>query len=455
MPLSQALRKLTEAGLLTALTSRPPPQPIPPQFMMDLHCAYHQGPGHETDRCTTLMHAIQDLIDQGLVHLGQPSMPTPFRLVPEAASVKATIVESLTISHYSVQTPFILVLDVEKVQTPHINDSQTLDVQYILREGRILRQPPPAVARPLEGISALEEYSLRCFDTSTEPYQSRYYDHPEGLIHMMTTGRATYIVFSDDDLPSEGSDHMRPLYISIGCSGRQVPSVLLDNGSALNVCSLAIAIALGYAPSDFGPSTQTVRAYDNTRREVIGTLEIELLIAWSTVVLDMMRACPIYLHGVGSASAWASEFMAIPNQDVPFRLGFVPIEANYRYMARLVQGADEIDKHRTFFEVRDIVDRAAPHDEYINEMLAMSLSQIEEIVQPGLASPFDFLDHPRELRIGSDLSADKRDSLVQLLRSYLDVFAWFYEDMSGLDPSIIHHRLPLLPHARSVKQKLR
>ncbi|RVW66341.1 hypothetical protein CK203_065239 [Vitis vinifera] len=76
MPLSQALRKLTEAGLLTTLTPRPPPQPIPPQFRMDLHCAYHQGPGHETDRCTALRHAIQDLIDQGLVHLGQPSVTT-------------------------------------------------------------------------------------------------------------------------------------------------------------------------------------------------------------------------------------------------------------------------------------------------------------------------------------------------------------------------------------------
>ncbi|RVW73233.1 hypothetical protein CK203_059169 [Vitis vinifera] len=63
MPLSQALRKLTEAGLLTTLTPRPPPQPVPPQFMMDLHCAYHQGPGHETDRCTALRHAIKDLID--------------------------------------------------------------------------------------------------------------------------------------------------------------------------------------------------------------------------------------------------------------------------------------------------------------------------------------------------------------------------------------------------------
>ena len=77
----------------------------------------------------------------------------------------------------------------------------------------------------------------------------------EGLIHMMTVGKATCIVFSDDDLLPEGSNHTRPLYISVGCLGRRVPSVLLDNGSALNVCPLAIAIALGYAPSDFGPST--------------------------------------------------------------------------------------------------------------------------------------------------------------------------------------------------------
>ncbi|RVW35306.1 Transposon Tf2-12 polyprotein [Vitis vinifera] len=236
----------------------------------------------------------------------------------------------------------------------------------------------------------------------------------------------------------------------------------------------------------------------------------------------------------------------------------------------------EIDEHGTFAEVGDIVDGAAPHDEYIDEMLALSLSQIEETVQPGLASSFDLFgvstielaeesltalapeptedviagdvlfgshvgvvegasdfvdppllfdvlsgfvsrfdivsdhssmdfstfeylpvsrdiilsapssttsqifdidgeiaqhdsdddsssasdsdpidqrvspavgdteivdfgttDQPRELRIGSDLSTDERDSLIQLLRSYLDVFAWSYEDMPGLDPSII------------------
>ena len=101
---------------------------------------------------------------------------------------------------------------------------------------------------------------------------------PEGLIHMLTAGRANCIVFSEDDLPLEGSDHTRPLHISIGCLGRRVPSILLDNGSALNVCPLATVIALGYRPIDFEPSTQTVRAYDSTRREVMGTLTLQLMI---------------------------------------------------------------------------------------------------------------------------------------------------------------------------------
>ena len=63
MPLNQALQKLIEVGLLTVLTPRPPPQLVPPKFRMDLYCAYHQVPRHETDRCTTLRHVIQDLID--------------------------------------------------------------------------------------------------------------------------------------------------------------------------------------------------------------------------------------------------------------------------------------------------------------------------------------------------------------------------------------------------------
>ena len=65
-----------EGGLLTQLTLRPVPQPMPLHFRMDLHCSYHQGPGHDTYHCVALRHAIQDLIGQSLVHLGQLSVTT-------------------------------------------------------------------------------------------------------------------------------------------------------------------------------------------------------------------------------------------------------------------------------------------------------------------------------------------------------------------------------------------
>ena len=64
-------------------------------------------------------------------------------------------------------------------------------------------------------------------------------------------------------------------------------------------------------------------------------------------------------------------------------------------------------------------------------------------------------DQPREIRIGSSLSPDERSRLIDLLRSYLDVFAWSYEDILGLEPTIVQHHLPILPHVRPVKQKLR
>ena len=68
---------------------------------------------------------------------------------------------------------------------------------------------------------------------------------------------------------------------------------------------------------------------------------------------------------------------------------------------------------------------------------------------------FGVPDQPREIRIGSSLSPNERSRLIDLLRSYLDVFAWSYDDMPGLNLTIVQHHLPILPHARPVKHKLR
>ena len=84
-------------------------------------------------------------------------MPAPFRLVPEPTSVQVAAIKPLILPHYSVRMPFILIPDVEEVQAPCVDDPQTLDVRYILRGGRVMRQPPPAAARLVEDTSAPEE----------------------------------------------------------------------------------------------------------------------------------------------------------------------------------------------------------------------------------------------------------------------------------------------------------
>ncbi|KAL6335769.1 hypothetical protein AAG906_039532 [Vitis piasezkii] len=194
--------------------------PIPPRFRMDLHCSYHQGPGHDTDHCTALRHAIQDLIDQ---------------VSPSSGDIHhMDLIEDDSIHMLSWDDGLpepIVSHDSYEVDGPEDDDSEGREIQIVTRSGRIAQPPPPTI-RPFEGTTSHEE--IRVETTTT----------PERLIHMMTAGRATCIVFSDDDLPPDGLDHVRPLYIIVGCSGSRVPSVLLDNGSTLNVCPLATAIAL-------------------------------------------------------------------------------------------------------------------------------------------------------------------------------------------------------------------
>ena len=44
-------------------------------------------------------------------------------------------------------------------------------------------------------------------------------------------------------------------------------------------------------------------------------------------------------------------------------------------------------------------------------------------------------------RIGSTLSPEMRARLIQFLKENLDIFAWSHEDMSGIAPKIIQHKL--------------
>ena len=56
----------------------------------------------------------------------------------------------------------------------------------------------------------------------------------------------------------------------------------------------------------------------------------------------------------------------------------------------------------------------------------------------------------KTMRIGTTLSPKMRTKLVQFLKENLDVFAWSHEDMPGISPEVIQHKLNVNPERKPV-----
>jgi len=60
-------------------------------------------------------------------------------------------------------------------------------------------------------------------------------------------------------------------------------------------------------------------------------------------------------------------------------------------------------------------------------------------------------DHPKPISISEGLSLTEREDLIALVWEHINVFAWNYEDMPGLDPQVAMHRLNIKSDVKPVK----
>ena len=94
-------------------------------------------------------------------------------------------------------------------------------------------------------------------------------------------------------------------------------------------------------------------------------------------------------------------------------------------------------------------------DEHVQ---TMSIEEIRVVAEPTEVLEDVLLqqDDPEKLtRIGTSMKEKTKEDLVQFLRKNIDVFAWSHEDMPGIDPSVISHRLNVYPSSKLVRQKKR
>ncbi|XP_031099703.1 uncharacterized protein LOC116003902 [Ipomoea triloba] len=88
----------------------------------------------------------------------------------------------------------------------------------------------------------------------------------------------------------------------------------------------------------------------------------------------------------------------------------------------------------------------APHD--LEEGVRAAIDELKEV---DLGTP----ENPRPIFISTLLSNEDEEIYITLLKEYIDVFAWTYKEMPGLDPKVAIHRLTMKKACRPVKQAQR
>ena len=105
-----------------------------------------------------------------------------------------------------------------------------------------------------------------------------------------------YISFSVDEIPPNGRGSTKALHITTKVKDCTLPKVLIDNGSSLNVMPLSTLMRLPIDRSYMKHTKTMVRAFDGTRMEMIGEIEIEVQIGPCTfnIEFQVMDISPFY-----------------------------------------------------------------------------------------------------------------------------------------------------------------
>ncbi|XP_070010976.1 uncharacterized protein [Nicotiana sylvestris] len=90
--------------------------------------------------------------------------------------------------------------------------------------------------------------------------------------------KANRITFSDDELPMEGTEHNRALYLTVKCEDSVVSRVLVDNGSSVNICLLSTLQKLKIGTERIHLNSVCVRGFDGGGKYSVGDIMLKLSI---------------------------------------------------------------------------------------------------------------------------------------------------------------------------------
>ncbi|XP_071918759.1 uncharacterized protein [Coffea arabica] len=325
------------------------------------------------------------------------------------------------------------------------------------------------------------------------------------------------IAFSDDELPTEGIGHNKALYITVRCNGKMLPkrepigeaNLVIEMGPAqfqitcqvMNFPSIYNILLgrpwihkSGAVPSslhqllkfvvndklitifaeedclvitDSGvkeEGSQSVTMSPHSTSDIVSvswiTTEEQTLSKASVMMArEMIRGGYKFDKGLGRELQGILKPVKIVEKRDTFGLGFRPTAKDFKEMKERKR-AEKEGRQRvfdipplryTFPRPTEIITSEGHSTEEIEDSLSQLF--IGAIFEDNFPNEAEFPDIP-EGSI-SNWTAEFLPEMLEFLTMFQDVFAWSYDDMTGISTDVVVHRLPTDPSFPPVKQKPR
>ncbi|XP_070029745.1 uncharacterized protein [Nicotiana sylvestris] len=318
------------------------------------------------------------------------------------------------------------------------------------------------------------------------------------------------VTFSDDELPMEGTEHNRALYLTVKCEDSVVTRVL----NVVVSYNLLLGRTWIYAAKAVPSTLHQMVKFEWDRQEIVIHGEDNLCVPNDVVVplieVDDDKGPWIYqifdtvsvekiLEGncvptpkmVVASVMVAVEMLknvSLPKNLDTFGLGFKPTVAYVRRARKMRQKAWTLPKpiprmSKSFVRpgIRKHLLLKVPgsligangdlekglerlfaeefDDDKAYEEISKELSHFKEKPKPNLndtkAVNLGDQDNFRETKISVHLEPQLKEEIIKALFEYKDVFAWSYDDMPGLSTDLVIRKFPTDSAFPPVKQKLR
>ncbi|XP_070020523.1 uncharacterized protein [Nicotiana sylvestris] len=121
------------------------------------------------------------------------------------------------------------------------------------------------------------------------------------------------VTFSDDELPVEGTEHNRALYLTVKCEDSVVTRVLVDNGSSANICPLSMLNKLKVDDDRIHKNSICVRGFDGEDKDSVGDIILELTIGPVEFTMEFQVLDVVVSYNLLLGRPWIHAAKVIPS----------------------------------------------------------------------------------------------------------------------------------------------